>query len=444
MNIIAATGKEQINLALDMVKGCKVIGTVESRKELMNICNVYYDADILFVTEALSGSQQLTEILFQITRTHSNLRIIYITGPIDMRSEARVNSLGYLVMSGMYDIITDKKLNMDMITNIINNPKTYDDVSYLTKNIKTETYVDDDIEFDAPVDEEETEDLYKKVFTFSSIKPGTGKSFISTNIATGIAAFGKPRPDGKKPKVALIEGDLQNLSIGTLLQIEDDKRNLKTSMNVIKKIISPDGELIGNAEEIEMANRVIKGCFKPYYNTKNLEALTGSQLTYDEVQDVKPFYYMYLVDAIIDDYDVIIIDSNSSISHVTTYPLLKMASSCYYILNLDFNNIRNNTRYKKTLKELGISEKVKYILNQDIKNDADGINSGTNVETLLFTANQLNDSGFKLEAKIPAIPQTVFLNRLYEGKPIILDNKEYTKKVRFELLKYGQYKVSIM
>ncbi|MBQ3423050.1 MAG: hypothetical protein IJH34_15665 [Romboutsia sp.] len=144
---------------------------------------------------------------------------------------------------------------------------------------------------------------------------------------------------------------------------------------------------------------------------------------------------MYLVDAIIDDYDVIIIDSNSSISHVTTYPLLKMANTCYYILNLDFNNIRNNTRYRSTLKELGITDKVKYILNQDIKNDSNGAHSGTNIETLLFTANHLDDSGFKLEATIPAIPQTVFLNRLYEGKPIILDDKDYTKNVRHELLK---------
>lgn len=174
MNIIAATGKEQINAALGMVRGCRVVETIESRKDIIDSCNKYRNADILFVTEALSGSQQLTEILFQVIRTHPDLRIIYITGPVDMRSEARVNSLGYLVISGMYDIITDKKLNMDMIVNILNNPKTYDDVAYLTKNIKKETYVDEDIEFDAPVDEEETEDIYKKVFTFSSIKPGTG------------------------------------------------------------------------------------------------------------------------------------------------------------------------------------------------------------------------------------------------------------------------------
>ncbi|MBQ3423049.1 MAG: hypothetical protein IJH34_15660 [Romboutsia sp.] len=169
IKIIAATGKDKIDDALGILKGYEVIEKVSKRSELQEACDKY-NPDILFVTEALSGGQQLTEILFQINRTHNNIRIIYITGTIDMRQEHRVNALGYLVMGGIYDIITDKKLNMDMIVNILENPKTYDEVSFLTKGIKTEQIIDDDIEFDIPVEEEE-EDIYKKVFTFSSIKP---------------------------------------------------------------------------------------------------------------------------------------------------------------------------------------------------------------------------------------------------------------------------------
>ena len=55
----------------------------------------------------------------------------------------------------------------------------------------------------------------------SSIKPGCGKSFVSTNVATAIAKFGDKK-DGRQPRVCILEADLQTLSVGTLLSLEDD------------------------------------------------------------------------------------------------------------------------------------------------------------------------------------------------------------------------------
>ena len=40
-----------------------------------------------------------------------------------------------------------------------------------------------------------------------------------------------------------------------------------------------------------------------------------------------------------------------------------------------------------------------------------------------------------MEAKIPELPKEVFYNRVYEGKPVALDNKDYTLKARYELAK---------
>lgn len=112
-----------------------------------------------------------------------------------------------------------------------------------------------------------------------------------------------------------------------------------------------------------------------------------------------------------------------------------MAKNCYYILNLDFNNVRNNLRYKDILAKMGVSDKVKYVLNEDINIDTKNAVTGTEIEELMFNANHLEDSGFKLEARIPVIPKTVFLNRLYEGTPIVLDEGKEMEHVRFELLK---------
>ena len=52
-----------------------------------------------------------------------------------------------------------------------------------------------------------------------------------------------------------------------------------------------------------------------------------------------------------------------------------------------------------------------------------------------FTAEDLEQNYFKLTSKIPAIPKTVFLNRLYNGTPIVLDeNIAYTKDIKSAII----------
>lgn len=273
--------------------------------------------------------------------------------------------------------------------------------------------------------------VYENLFVVSSIKPGTGKSFLSANLATAIAKYGALNEKGKKPSVALIEGDLQNLSIGTLLHIEDEKKNLRTAMKKIDLVLSKDGTFIGNMETVEEVSNFIDACLLPYKPAPNLKALVGSQLRFDEIENIQDFHYEYLIDSIIDKFDVVIVDTNSSIAHVSTYSLLKKANKCFYVLNLDYNNVRNNVRYKETLKEMGIYHKVRYVLNEDIVN-----RKIEDEENLIFTSKHLEEIGFDLDAKIPELPKPVFLNRLYAGTPVVLDkNVKHTEKVKYELLK---------
>jgi MinD-like ATPase involved in chromosome partitioning or flagellar assembly/DNA-binding NarL/FixJ family response regulator len=436
--IIVASGNSTVDEAVGKFEGYDVVASVEYKNELIDACNTH-QPDILMLGEGLAGQEPLMQIMLQVVKDFPNLRVIYLAGHVDMRDEHKVNSLGILVMAGIYDIYHERKISLQILRNLLNNPKTEEQMSYLTKRVNNTSKgnkKDSLIEFEIPEEENiSDDDVYKNLFVVSSIKPGTGKSFLSTNIATAIATYGVETKDGRKPRVALIEADLQNLSVGTLLQIEDDKKNLKSVIDKINTIINDSGNLTGSLKETEDANAFIRSCFKPYYRSKNLEALVGSQLTFAEIENVKPYHYIYLIDAIIDNYDVVIVDSNSSLTHVTTFPLLHMAKNCYYVLNLDFNNVRNNVRYKDILKEIGISDKVRYVLNEDISSDEGEQYVGHELEELIFTADHLDDSDFKLEARIPTIPKTVFLNRLYEGTPVVLDDKKYTLKARHELMK---------
>ena len=111
------------------------------------------------------------------------------------------------------------------------------------------------------------------------------------------------------------------------------------------------------------------------------------------------------------------------------------AKECYYILNLDINNIRNNLRYYNTLKKLELTGKIKWVLNENIENNKNFKDQGAGIEKLSFTADEFESNYFKLTAKIPSVPKVVFLNRIYNGTPVVLDEGvSYTKDVKKSLL----------
>lgn len=427
--IIVATGIPEYDNGIRKIEGYEYVPiNIGFKSELYEAC-VNFKPDVLIISEKLSGDELLSGIAIDIKQKLPNIRIIYLAGSVDLNNMNKINKLGAMVLAGIYDIITERKVNKGLIKSILESPKAKSDVEYLLRYF-IEKKKDNDINMEYEEEIAETEiidDYYKNVFMISSIKPGTGKSFVSTNIATCLAKYGE-EINGHPPKVAIIEGDLQTLSVGTLLAIEDDKHNLKTVMDKIATIISPDGNFVNDDLKINEVNEYILNAFKPYSKCKNLYALVGSQLTMEEIEGISPLYYSYLIDIVSQKFDYVIIDSNSSLLHVTTYPLLSMVNKSYYILNLDFNNARNNMRYRHTLKNLGVYDKVKYILNEDLTDSPD------NVEKLQFDSNVLSES-FELEAKIPIIPKAIFLNRLWQGTPIILDDTDYTLKARYELSK---------
>lgn len=427
--VVVATGIPEYDNGIKKITGYDYIPIdIGFKAELYEAC-LNFKPDILIISEKLSGDELLSGIAIDIKQKLPNTRIIYLAGSVDLNNGNKINKLGAMVLAGIYDIITERKVNKGLIKSILEVPKEKSDVEYLLRYF-VEKKKDNEVnmEYEEEVsDSEIIEDYYKNVFMVSSIKPGTGKSFVSTNIATCIAKYGE-EINGHPPKVAIIEGDLQTLSVGTLLAIEDDKHNLKTVMDKISTIISPEGNLVDDKFKINEVNDYILNAFKSYNKCRNLYALVGSQLTMEEIEGVSPLFYTYLIDVVSQKFDYVIIDSNSSLLHVTTFPLLSMVNKSYYILNLDFNNARNNMRYRHTLKNLGVYDKVKYILNEDLTDNPD------NVEKLQFDANVVSES-FELEARIPTISKAIFLNRLWQGTPIILDDTDYTLKARYELSK---------
>lgn len=448
MTLLLATGIDNIDnviakkLAPEL--GYEVLGSIGYRNQLATKTKEL-SPDLLIISKALSGTDTtVLEAILTTKRECPNTRIIFLAGEIDIKNKERTHELATLVMAGIYDILTEKSIELGSLKSLITTPRDREQVQYLLKYETAKANIVYEDEIVEMKEEEESEDIvvngYTKLYIVSSIKPGTGKSFVSTNLATAIAKYGRVKEDGKQPKVAIIEADLQNLSVGTILQIEDNEKNLKTVMDAIASIFDSNGCLIDNVIKIREVNNFIKSSFKPYKNLKNLSALVGSQLSMSDVENIKPVYYKYLIDTIVDDYDIIIMDTNSSLAHITTYPLLRMCNTAFYIIDLDFNNIRNNVRYQKELDKYEVLSKVRYVLNQDITQENRKLTGGKElVESLDFNSDEVENIGFTLVSKIPELPKEVFLNRLFNGTPVILDDNDYTLKVRIELSKIADF-----
>lgn len=439
--ILMASGIPELDELVCKLENCEVIGSVLKRHDLyVDIGNK--NPQIVIISDLLSGDDNLINMLTILKKEYTYTRFIYLAGQLNTRDQERIDDLGKLVLNGIYDICISKEMNLELIDTLIKNPKTEDSVSYLAQNILNNTEITE--KFDLPISglaqaKNIGKNYIENVFVFTSVKPGTGKSFLSVNTACAIAKYGKKKEDGEKPRVVLVEADLQTLSIGTILNIkEDKKKNMKTAMQAISTIFDR-GNLVSDDNDCNAVNEIISRCLTTYQELDNLDVLAGSTLTPEEIDSLKisPEYYIYLLEVLKRKYDVVIIDTNSSMFHITTYPLLQKAERCFYIINLDINNIRNNLRYLGVLNKLHLTEKISWILNENIENNKTFKEHGTSVEKLYFTADELEKQyNMKLIARIPAISKTVFLNRIYAGTPIVLDNDsvKYTEDARNALL----------
>lgn len=418
--ILLATGSAQLKVVIEKMSSFSIAGSAESREDLLNKCEAY-SPDILLYSESLPSLKKINsvELLKNIKRRFPSLRIVYLSGFIKDDDSSRMRLLSSLVDAGIYDIYHERAITSREIINLLMHPKTKADVGYIQRFNDSGSSLSD-----------ARENGFKNIVIFSSIKPGSGKSFISVNVASAIAKYGRKKKDGTPPRVAIIEGDLQTLSVSTLLQLDDEERNLKSALAKVSEVVDKNGVLMGTDEEIEDVREYVLSCFLPFNKAPNLYALIGSNLSRSDISRINSYQYYFLIELIVDYFDIIIVDTNSALEHRTTGPLLELANTCFYILDLDYNNVRNNLRYQKELTEFGIIHKVKYILNRDINSKS----PGNYTEKLDFTSEELASAGFTLEAKVPMIDPSVMYNRTYMGTPLIFDETQESQEARKELL----------
>lgn len=423
-----------IKYALDEKEGKK-------KTTVNKAINVFKPQMLLIVLKDLKDIEEYYPIIHDVKQNNPTLKFLLITPRPERNNDQNILDcfIKLIHEDEIYPLFINQLKNVDFIYDKVNHLPHFEDVSFILDWAKNNDDSTPQLNIkiqDSYKDKYQTSSINaQNLIMFSSIKPGSGKSTIAVNYALTLAKYGYKLEGTKHQqlKVLLIEGDYQNYSVGVMLSINDNiKKNIFKAFNSIQEIRNSSDT---DEEKDKKIDSALQQEVRTYESIPNLDTLTVPDLSFT-LQCSELFNsenYQALLKWGSKNYDAVIIDSNSKIEKDVSIPLMKMCSTLYEILNLDFNNVLNTIRSANTLNSLGVIGKTKFILNQDMGNDY--YRYFGDINSLEFTEEDLiNNCGIKISARIAALPLSVMFNYLYEGIPLVLHDSDYDIFPRLQFL----------
>lgn len=436
MRLLIATTVKGLATALKLKGTYDVAGVIEDSSLLINYFNNNNDVDTLLVTEKIDGRGSIIDILVRLKIENPLVRIIYLSSS-GLDSEYHIDQLYQLVKNNIFDIYYGSSVDLTKLCDLLDHPRTRDDCEAIIKaKEETEERIANvkENERKTEVQPLSRDSACENVYLVSSVKPGTGKSFVASNLACTLALNSKRKVNGHKPRVLLLEGDLQTLSVSTIFGIRNNDYNLTVALDKIHRymeIHSLDEWYSDNAISVK---DVIDRCCVNVKGIEGLYVLEGHDFSFKDISKVDPSDYYYLVEYLSTRFDVVIVDANSSLQHKTTDPLLQLSRRIYLVLTTDFNNIKLNLRYREALNKLGVLHKTKYVLNKAMV----GEEKKKFLGDFRFTDEDILSGNIQVDHEIPLIDIAVIYNSTYKHEPIALDETFATLIARIRFLKMAK------
>ncbi|MDA8210358.1 MAG: AAA family ATPase [Clostridia bacterium] len=224
--------------------------------------------------------------------------------------------------------------------------------------------------------------IKQQVVAFWSGKPGVGKTFLAVNTALALARAGV--------KVALVDGDILNLSVGVFLNLQDVRKTLERALKV--------------NDPRDIADLLL---YHPQF--PNLAVLTGSDLCRPEGYcTVDKEAVARLIQYLKGEFDVVILDTTTDVQSVTTYVALQQANRVLLVTNQDYAQVFATKRQLALLKRLRQPlDKFQLVLNSELK--------GCKITTAMLE----DILGLKVVQVLPHLPKQV-LDSIFDSRPVVL------------------------
>lgn len=164
----------------------------------------------------------------------------------------------------------------------------------------------------------------------------------------------------------------------------------------------------------------------------NLFAIEGHTYDFNDIIECESQTYYYLLDYLSREFDYVIVDCNSSLQHPTTDPIFQLAKKLYFVFTTDYNNIQLNVKFLNEIEDLGLENKVRFVLNRTLV--------GQQKETFQFeyTDREIIGEKFKIDFEIPLVDTATTLNSTYLHKQIASNEDIWTLPARLKFIRLAQ------
>lgn len=428
-SIITASGQDYMDAVIKSFEEFQVVAQVDYREDLLAACNEW-KPDILVVSDNIGGKSPLHEILASIKIAHPTIRIVYFYGKVDFSDTISLKSLNMLISLGIYDIITESSIEVELIKFVLKNPRTIENVDFLqAKNMEsihgkrksniTVTKSANDIQIESGV--------YRNLSTFMSTKGGVGKTFLVSNIAVAIAATGINTPKGSKPRIGILDLDLAGFSATDIFKTANKEKNIIMASIEAQKIIKKDGTLNDNKSLKKEVIDKIRKMFVQSPKYSNIYVLGAPEREFYE-NDSFEFTnndIVFIIESVIDDFDVLLVDMNSDWEYSKVFPLFSMSRDIYNVIDMDFRAFYAQKRQIDHILEYASEKKIKYILNRKLDDSKTPI-TADEIEKILE---------YKFISKIPNIAREDIFDIDFKEEFLIMAKGSKFIEARYEIIK---------
>lgn len=437
MRVFIAENGDAIYSVARQIDGIEVVGTADSTNTILEKMTAVGGTDVLLVSIYTNDNSHLIPLLKDTKLALPNMKVALVTENINVSSPANQKALAYLEQYHV-DIIKGT-ISEEKLRQYVGIPESVPQFDMNTtpeqnrepaKTAPTPSVSETpDVPPSSPTPRP-TETLKRQrnnLFMISSPKAGSGKSFVSSNLAYLLAVYGRnKRGTDKKPTVMLVDGDLQTLSVGTLLGIEDDTYNLKEVLQRVSTIVDGQGNSKGTpAQRKTVQEFIAKSCLLVNDHIPNFYTMVSSTFSLAEREKVSPYHYYYLIQTLMNMFDIVLVDSNSASEHKTTGPTMQKARKIFMVVTADYEGIRVAQKTEQDLMALDVDKKTGYILNKCITKSQMHMSS----EESMFNPDEYIDPQ-RIVARIPYVDQIVQYNRIYDQAPLVLDKGPETLLAR--------------
>lgn len=346
---------------------------IQYKEGILELLEIKKEIDFIILSELLPGKIEIKKLIEEIKEINKEIKIIIILEKENKELE------NYLLAKGNINIFYNNKIEINKIAELIINKIDTQQIEKEIKQLK-EMIINKEIKNNNEINleeklseneliniEQEIEKEYKKeknktkifnlfnnkqeeknakIISVSGIS-GIGKSMFTVNISKNL----------NKNKILIIDFDILNNSIHTLLGVEKYPNNIKA--NIENKYYNY------NISEIKEEDLIIK-------TNKNIDLISGINLILKKENKIEEIKLLKILNNLKNKYDVIIIDTSMECFYDYTKILMKNSDKIIFLSEANILQIKKSKKLLEIYeKEWDIKkDKINIVFN---KNKDDGI-----------------------------------------------------------------------